>query len=280
MIGLNSMMKNNNDSKKRVVAFLDVLGFKAMIEKYTLEELSKKYESLIDKTNSLISPFPLNENVPRLFPKHPQNKPWCHKQIFSDSIILISDSDSDESCLRLLIYAWRLTQVCISSHMPVRGAITFGDLYVNFRKSIVLGKALTKAYDLEEKQNWIGVSIDRSLEKRFSKLFALCKDQKSFFYPIFFRYDVPLKNDLKIKLHTLNWRLNLIVEKGTKSLFRMSRNSEINKKINNTLDYARVVVKSGHIYDWSDDLAVELRAFLHGSKKWYSNPPIHHGDEL
>ena len=251
----------------KTVVFFDILGFKSMIEKYSLEELSEKYERLIDKTNGLLFPLKLEVKVPKLFPDHPENKPWCYKQIFSDSIILISETDTGESCLKLLIYSWRLVQACVVSNMPVRGGIAFGDLYMNLRKNIVLGEGLTRAYELEKRQNWIGVAIDNSVGNKFQKLFKMFKDPTSIFSPLFFQYDVPFKDGTSERLHTLNWRLNLIVEKGTRSLFPRQNDEKVMEKIANTLEYAKSVVESGKVYDYSEELPVELRAFFHGSRK-------------
>lgn len=270
----------NNSNIKRTVAFLDILGFRSMIKRFSIEELSKKYERLIDKTDYVRYPLKLSEKAPRLFPHHPLSKPWCYKHIFSDSIILISHDQTDECCLKLLIYTWRLIQVCITSGMPIRGGVAFGDLYMNLNKNIILGGALTKAFDLENKQNWIGVSIDKSVEERFVNLFKLFKDSTNVFYPLFFKYYVPFKNGTKEKLHTINWRLNLIVEKGTRSLFKYNRDEGIKEKVANTLQYAKSVVKSGQVYDFREELQVELRAFLHGAFKRTFKAPYKHGDDL
>ncbi|MEK6765237.1 MAG: hypothetical protein AABY49_03290 [Planctomycetota bacterium] len=260
----------------RTVAFLDILGFGQMVDSIPLDELSKKYEKLIDKLEYLIWPLDKTKNHPTLFPEHQHYSPWCIKNIYSDSIILISLDESLMSCLKLLIYSWRLTQVCLSAQMPVRGAITFGEIYINQNKNITLGKALTDAHKLEREQQWIGVSINDNMEKSLPELFQKIRDIP-ILSNIFLKYEVPFKDKPKKLLHTLNWRWNVVIEKGTRSLFSNSKDQSIKEKVANTLDYAKSVVDSGQIYVKDQgNLPTELRSFFVGD----SEPPFTHGDDL
>jgi len=270
-------MVNYQSISKRTVAFFDILGFKALVKKYPIDELAKKYKMLIDQTEGLNRPLIKDENILSLFPNHPKNRPWCIKYLFSDAIILISENSDGVSCLKLLVYGWRLSQLCIVHKMPLRGGISYGDIYIDPHRNIVLGRALIDAYELEKKQNWIGIAIDKSVEKAFPNLFKIIKDPSNVFNPLFLKYDVPFKDCSTKKLHTLNWRLNLVVEKGTRSLFAKKGDRSISKKVLNTLNYAKAVVASGQIYDYSKDLPVELRTFFRGSEK---NMPFKHGDDL
>jgi hypothetical protein len=77
--------------------------------------------------------------------------------------------------------------------MPLRGAITYGEIYVNTEKNIFLGQALTRAYELEESQQWIGVMIDSNLKDKYSDLFNLINEEENLLKIIFLEYDVPFK---------------------------------------------------------------------------------------
>jgi hypothetical protein len=204
--------------------------------------------------------------------------PWCTQYIFSDSIILVSHDKDLNSCLKLIVYAWRLTQNFIAFEMPLRGGIAFGEVYSNPMLNIFLGKALTKAYDLEQSQKWIGVAIDSSVTDHFSDFF---RDVDNDLYPILndllFKYPVPLHNGTTTMLRTLNWRWNLIVEKGTRSLFSDSNDPGVNDKIQNALEYAKAIVQTGRIYIQDQStLPVELRSSWIGGRE----PPFPHGDDL
>jgi hypothetical protein len=161
--------------------------------------------------------------------------------------------------------------------MSVRGAVACGELYLDPAKGICLGQGLTAAYELEQRQNWIGVAIDSSVEQGYPDLFLSGMHENSFFESLFLRYPVPLKVGGFTEMRTLNWRWNLIVEKGTRSLFPPSEEASALFKIQNALDYAAKVVESGRIYP-SDQGAcpVELRPFWVGGRE----PPFPHGDDL
>ncbi|MDP3013968.1 MAG: hypothetical protein Q8M92_06990, partial [Candidatus Subteraquimicrobiales bacterium] len=124
---------------------------------------------------------------------------------------------------------------------------------------------------------WIGVAIDESVEQAYPELFEHVKDNENILSSIFLRYPVPFKDGIIKELHTLNWRFNLIVQKGTRSLFKETNDKDVVEKINNTLNYAETVVKSGSIYAKNEEtFPVELRSMWVGD----SEPPFKHGDDL
>ncbi len=260
--------------------FFDVLGFKELIASMTLVDLANKYERMIKWTtviNRKLRVGPNGKEIPTLFPDHPVNDPWCKRYIFSDSIILVSYGDDEVSFLKLIIYARTLLQVLIAMGLPARGAIVFDELYENSNLNIVLGKALTRAYDLEQRRQWIGGSIDDELRIHFPKVFKHLEPKSGVLSDAFLRYPVPFKDGTSTMMQTLNWRFNLISEKGTRSLFNKANDKSSEEKIQNTIKYARCIVESGRIYvEKQDLLPVELRTFWVGSKK----PPFPHGDEL
>jgi hypothetical protein len=263
-------------SSHRTVAFLDILGFKKKISELPLPDLARKYEYLVDLADVMNRPLNFSADIPSLFPDHPKGKAWCVKHIFSDSIILIADEDHPASCLKLLVYTWRLSQILISQNMSARGAIAYGEIYTNLNKNIILGKGLTDAYQLESKQQWVGICIDDSVAAAYPDLFSNIKDQNNLLRPVFFEYPVPFKDGSCKQLITLNWRINLIAENGTRALFSKDTHGDVFQKIKNTLEYARTVVKSGRIYAYGDNVPVELRTFYIGAKE----PPFKHGDDL
>lgn len=267
-------MTNMTYISKRTVALIDVLGFKEKVKQTPITELSKDYEYFIRVTESLNKPFGAS---PSLFPTHPNNAPWCTKYIFSDTIILISLGDDALSCLKLLVYTWRLSQFLLGPKMPFRGAITYDEIYVNLDQNIVLGKALTRAYELERMQHWIGIAIDKNVEDAYPELFLECKKPDSLLNTLFFKYPVPFKDGNTEQMYTINWRFNLIVEKGTRSLFSESVDVSIADKVRNTLAYAKAVIDNGKIYVYDQEhLPIELRSFYIGSLE----PPYKHGDNL
>lgn len=262
---------------RRTVAFLDILGFRQAVLTTPLTELAAKYERRIAEVDAMNRPAGWVSGTPSLFPNHSPNTPWCQRFVFSDSIILVSDDDTAVSALKLLVYAWRLSQSFIAFQMPLRGGIAFGELHSNPLRNICLGRALTTAYDLEQSQAWIGAAIHSSVEEAFPEILSPDNEYRGLLDDIFLRYPVPMKDGTFQRLRTLNWRFNLIVEKGTRSLFANDGPLDVMQKVGNTTKYAESVVSSGKVYvaDQSN-LPAELRSMWIGGKE----PPFPHGDGL
>ena len=256
---------------QRVVAFLDILGFKALIDSVPLEDLACKYERLITQMRSY---FALDSARPSIFQSNFKLDRYCHLHIFSDSIILYANEDSRDACLAALLCVWRLQQAFLAAHMPLRGAIDYGEFYANPETGVFLGKALTAAYQLECRQQWIGVSVGGSVVQRYPELFDTSVDDV--LPDLFLQYSVPMKDGMKERLRTVNWRFNLVVELGTQSLFPYSPDDGGEVKRKNSLKYAKDVVQSNSAYANRPDSPFELGVFWIGSKK----PPFPHGDNL
>ena len=262
---------------KKCVAFLDILGFKGLVTTLSLHDLAARYERLTSTARALALPQLPDSDVPRLFPYNKDRPSICSQYIFSDSIILVANADTDVGCLQLLVYVWRLEQLFIAAGMPLRGAVDYGDIYSNTNSGIVLGKALSAAHSTEGEQDWIGICINNSVIERYDDIFKAVEEQRSLLSDLFKMYPVPLKKSAVRELYTVNWRFNYIVEHGTRSLFSSNPNASIQQKVANTLAYARAIVESGRPYARNDKaVPLELRAFYVGKQQ----PPFPHGDDL
>ncbi len=262
--------------EKRAVAFLDILGFKHLLSTESTSTVASKYTKvieLIDESNRLN--LSTKHSPPSLFDHPLDSKGWCIMQIFSDSIILVSHENTEESCLRLLVYVWRIMQGCLSAEMPFRGGISYDEMFVDESKGIFLGRALTKAYELEGSQDWIGVAINDELEEHFPVIFR--HNRGSFLDSIFLKYPVPFKGGGRKEMRTVNWRFNFIVENGTRSLMPRSIDKAVITKVENTLNYAKSVRDSGKVCFLDPDLIPPELMRFYCSKK---EPPIEHGDDL
>lgn len=270
-------MSSLPDSSRRTVAFLDILGFREAVLNTPLSELAAKYERRIAEADAMNHQIGVTTSGPSLFPTHPPNTPLCQRFVFSDSIILVSIDDQAISTLKLLVYAWRLSQAFIAFQMPLRGGIAFGELYSNPLKNICLGQALTTAYELEQAQAWIGVAVHPSVQEKFPEILSPNEAPRGLLDDIFLKYPVPMKDGPPQHLRTLNWRFNLIVEKGTRSLFVNDGPQQVMQKVENTLKYAEAIVRSGRIYvAEQSSLPAELRSMWIGDKE----PPFPHGNAL
>ena len=179
--------------------------------------------------------------------------------------------------LQLLVFVLRATQVMVVSNLPVRGAVAFGEMFVDLDRRLFLGRALTTAYDLEQRQDWIGVTLDDSVLSAFPGIFTGVHARV--LGALFPNYEVPLKLGPAKLYRTVNWRWNLVVKKGIRSLFRIPSDWGERRKVLNTLEYARFVRSTGLAYPSApENVPVEVRTFFVGDGP--PPPQFEHGDEL
>lgn len=265
----------------RTVAFLDILGFRQLIESKSAEEIGNRFAKVVGQLVPALNRKLPNERGghPTFFPDWNPDRPWCIYHSFSDSIILISDDESEESSLALLIYSLRVTQIMLGSKLPVRGAIVHGEMFIDEGQSMFLGKALTRAYELENQQNWIGVLIDDTVESAFPGILTGDQPVTGLRSALFPRYEVPMKTGKVREYHTLNWRWNLIVDDGTKSMFNDDGTWAAKAKIDEALRYAQFIRKSQLAYVADQNIVpLEVRTLVFAKGPPGDKYPPH-GDE-
>jgi hypothetical protein len=272
-IGGSAEFETSMRIENRTVALFDVLGFRDRVKSTPLSELLTSYRGLLRQADAYNQPLPNSPVANRLFPTHPTTSPWCHQYIFSDSIVMLADSSSIDSCLRLLVASWRLFQFFLAAGFPLRGGISHGE--ISIESGVLIGSAIVDAFELEASQNWIGAAIHRSVIEAYPEINREMQTDGTVWHEILRLYPVPMKNGSAPELPTLNWRFNLLVKDGTRSLFPHSDIPDIQTKQNNTLDYARAVAQSGRLYIQDGSLA-ELKAMWVGNVQ----PPFEHGDDL
>lgn len=147
-----------------LIAFLDVLGFEALLRKVGLDELTRRYEELLTvalRPNSETRQWTIElalvqgEPTPGLM--------WLPMQTayFSDSLLLWVAYHPGhvheflDRCSRVFCQALALG-------LPVRGAISVGRATLDKSRGIYLGEPLIEAVRLESKLNWIGVALAAS----------------------------------------------------------------------------------------------------------------------
>lgn len=261
----------------RTVALLDVLGFRSLIETEPLSSIASMYENAIARANNLNRPHHKHPPEIALFPEFKANEPWCSIEVFSDSIILISLDESEASCLKLLLYARLLLITMLAAKLPVRGAVAAGELYYNQQHRVTLGKALTTAYELEQRQEWVGAAIHSSVWEAYPSLLAQLSDPGNGLHYYFREYAVPMKCGHREQLRILNWRFNTVADCGTRKLLENARVDRTPLKFNNTIQYAKDIKESGALYLVEGSVRpVELGTFWIGRNE----PPFAHGDDL
>jgi hypothetical protein len=221
---------------KRTVAFLDILGFKNLMTSMNIKDLAEVYEQAVNEIQFITKRKP-DANRLSLFPEHPVDLPYCKTFIFSDSIIMISNGPGASETLKTLICAWRTVQSFVVNGIPVRGAVAFGDMYINLARNIFLGPALTRAAELEGHQEWVGAVIDDDVLNQNPQLKNQIDESGKIMNLVFRRYPVPFKDRKGHDFYTLNWRACLVIQKGVRSLFEFTGVESVDVKFRNTLNY-------------------------------------------
>jgi hypothetical protein len=147
-----------------LIAFLDVLGFEALLNRIGLEALTQRYQDLLAvalhpqseaRPWSRAQTIVLGEPTPALM--------WLPIQTayFSDSLLLwvaYNPGHVEEflnRCSRVFCEA-------LAQGLPIRGAISAGRANLDKERGIYLGLPLIEAVRLESRSNWVGVSLAAS----------------------------------------------------------------------------------------------------------------------
>ena len=140
-----SPKKQTPDTCERIVAFLDIMGFKDMVARHfeTIKDKLEKLSSFIGET--------MDENYQYM--------------IFSDSIILYAKSDGMEVFKSLLTKVSKIIEKSISLGLPIKGAIAKGECTVSLSyKPFFFGQPIIDAYTLEENVVLYGVVLHNTVE--------------------------------------------------------------------------------------------------------------------
>ena len=120
---------------------------------------------------------------------------------FSDSIIIFSSGDKREDLHRMLIMASQFFAYALNKCVPLRGAISFGEFYLNLEKNLFCGPPLIEAYEIGENAQWSGIVVSESFAAKYKENPLRSSDQE-----VVIKYPIPTKGDPQSGW-VLNWPL-------------------------------------------------------------------------
>jgi len=161
------------------VAHFDILGFKSLLDQGWMKVKTVLSQSKIDEVIESINDMPAlhREHIDYLF--------------YADTFIFYSKSDQVKDYPSMLSVAQRFIRKCISIKLPIRGAISFGELIFGHEKRILMGEAFLESYEYTEDQNWLGLLLTPSASR---KVFEYSLNPLHHSY---INQDIPLKRDPK-----------------------------------------------------------------------------------
>ncbi len=238
----------------KYIAFLDILGFKEIIENNSTNYIKSLYNNAIDFVKPKIIDFWDNQDL---------NDSVIEMSIVSDSIIIWTNNDNFQSLGKILLSTSNLLTGFMIAGLPLRGAIVKGELdslnksigtNSNVKTPIFFGKGLTEAYKLEGKQKWSGCIVHEdcfeNLENKISTgkenagLGNYLKDQ------VISQYEVPLKDGEKMNCYVINWVRNFkAIDNYTQLIDIEEQFSKHNKNINDSRVKEKIENTKSY-YEW------------------------------
>ena len=152
---------------KCFLCYLDVLGFKELVEKTEPDDLKNALNLLRSNIKILCKKLSVK---------------WL---LYSDSLLLYTHDDSIDSFNGLTGIVAAILAMAATQELRFRGAISYGDFSVDEESAIFFGPALLDATRFEKRQEWMGVIITPSCSDFIAK--------NSTASPLLIEYSVPLK---------------------------------------------------------------------------------------
>lgn len=126
--------------EKRIVLYLDILGFKSKVDESTSNY--EMFKSIHKALNNIYSDRIKNYQGPMKGVDY-----GTHISVFSDNIVMSEPYEREGSFYGFVHSVYWLVNEILWDGFLVRGAITIGDLYHDDK--VIFGPALNKAYQME-----------------------------------------------------------------------------------------------------------------------------------
>jgi hypothetical protein len=217
----------------RFVGYIDIMGFKNMVETISHDEVHQMMITLNDKRKLVesIDWKGLNINL-------------IKTTTYSDSLIIYSKDESYESFRYMVSTLAGLTDELLLEKIPHKGALAFGLMTLDEINSIFFGKPLIDAFLLQEQIYFYGILMHGSAEKEYLKYKAT---------PWVHDYPCKLKNG--VAKHLTIYPMSAVQSKQVEDVkdfanliksindFRLQTSGHLRAYIDNTLDFVTEIHK-------------------------------------
>jgi len=236
-------------------AFLDILGFKSLVQKNVHPVLVNLYDKLFTAQTEAVA-----ANLKKLSARQVEIKGEDYKDAglrmvnISDSILIWTQHGQPTAIFEIVYAVSSLLGISLVQGLPLRGCITRQPFSVIEKNGVVsvIGKGLVHAYGMENIQQWAGCVIDeeiityfRGIEKHFfngERPSPIERDR------MVYEYNIPLKNPKTGEAETkkgfaVNWSEGIITDDMIRESFDAHNKkderpgSDTPDKINNTIAF-------------------------------------------
>lgn len=146
-------IENLRECMKTIVGFFDILGYTSFLENSETEIIARSVLKII---NSI--PKVVKDEASLIFPDILNKYQEINFLVFSDSILMTLELESPSITIgnynkwsRFIICAVFLYRMLLTSGLPVRGAISHGDIVID--KNCFAGEPIVNAYKLSTNLN-------------------------------------------------------------------------------------------------------------------------------
>ncbi|MDR2582012.1 MAG: hypothetical protein LBC75_00850 [Fibromonadaceae bacterium] len=158
--------------KRGIVGFVDILGYKNIIENNEIEKLGFIIQEIFNVVKNVNDIIYKEKEITNLIDRAKKRLDYTEKNykweidthVISDSIILLKEINEADDILynhiKFIIYIRSLQKLCrisLEKGIAIRGAISYGD-YID-ESNIIASKALVYAYQLSEKLDFSGIAV-------------------------------------------------------------------------------------------------------------------------
>lgn len=218
-----------NTTENRFVVFFDIMGFKEFVARNNSEVVYNRLK--------LIKEF--LSDYEGIYKNDPEYNDLIKHSIFSDSILIATNGGDEKNADLIINRCNHLIWYCFHNNIPIKGAISFGEMTMDFDNSIFVGQPLIDSYLLQEELEIYGCVLDYYCDKRISVLNNLTENFRKRYYQI----GISTKSG-KITHSTLKWMSggianNIISESDIELVksFYKTVSGRPRKYVDNTLSY-------------------------------------------
>lgn len=148
-----TVLSKGDITEKRVVAFMDIMGFKDRVARMSSLQIKEQLDNLAYYMSEVSGGM---EHI--------------DYTMFSDSIILYTDLVDKEGFSSFSEFLSSVFRKSISLQIPIKGAIALGEFTADKSKNIYFGQPLIDAYLLEEDIVCYDIAVHHTLEKNVKEL--------------------------------------------------------------------------------------------------------------
>jgi hypothetical protein len=221
------------DTRDRFVAFLDIMGFKDMVFRRTNNSV---YKMLLSFRPAVLA---TEKDIQFISPTN--NRIITKTVMFSDSIIIITNDDSEDAALNIIYDVGMIIISALKEKIPMKGAIAYGKQTADFKNSLHFGKPLIDAFELQNELKLYGVIMHHTMEKRIEKF----SNKHLLDNLLMCKYPVPMKNG-EINHYMVDWMtLHEIKKDPTELVSQLYKNVSGAPRIyvDNTIKFVNKIVK-------------------------------------